>query len=211
MNKKDIILYASIAGGAYLAYWYVTHYGPNGLVSAGSVSYWDTWFGASTPTTSTTTPLTDAQKAAAALAAQQAACVAPNQWTNNACVAPANTPPSQADLVTKLLQAANAPNNGIFMNADQWNYYRNIIAPPALTPAQFGTAFPELTATNRGTFTADMFVGRLHSAGLAGIGGMGYLSNGMGDVIPVPSRPSVPMMSFGGALNPAFPGKKGWA
>lgn len=35
-----------LAGGAALAYWYVTSYGPTGAVSAGSVSWWNTWFGA---------------------------------------------------------------------------------------------------------------------------------------------------------------------
>lgn len=71
MNKNNMMKYALIAGGAYLAYWWVTNYGPSGPVSdqsgnpiPGAVSYWASWFGgaatgavtASSTSTSTALP-----------------------------------------------------------------------------------------------------------------------------------------------------------
>ncbi len=54
MNKKSILTYAMIAGGAYALYWYVTNYGPagkitdaNGNAIPGATSWWASWFGAS--------------------------------------------------------------------------------------------------------------------------------------------------------------------
>lgn len=64
--------------------------------------------------------------------------------------------------------------NGM-MNADQWNYFRNRLHPPDLTPAQFGAAFSDPSAQR----TAADFVAQLKTAGLAGVG--------LGSVtIPVP-------------------------
>lgn len=196
MNKKDIILYASIAGGAYLVYWYVTNYGPMGAVSAGAMSYWDSWFG---------------QSAATLLPVNQGTMpTGPSQQVTPPVTSTTANPVN--DLRSRLLAAASA-GASTMMNADQWNYYRNNIAPPALTPAQFGAAFPNMTADRGPNMTVDQFLSAINAAGLVGNAGMMGIGmgRGIGDVIPVPSRPSVPMMSFGGALNPAFPSKKGWA
>ena len=60
MQKNDIIMYASIAGGAYLLYWYLNNYGPTGAVHnsagalTGNASYWATWFNPATTPTPTT-------------------------------------------------------------------------------------------------------------------------------------------------------------
>lgn len=89
MDKKSLIKYALIAGGAYLAYWYITNFGPNGAVTdqsgntiPGAVSWWASWFGGTStapaitaaPSQTTTQTQTAAQIAAAqaALAAAQA-------------------------------------------------------------------------------------------------------------------------------------------
>jgi hypothetical protein len=52
MKKGDVITLLVIAGGGYLAYWWVTNNGPNGAVFNAqgqkvNPSYWDAWFGAS--------------------------------------------------------------------------------------------------------------------------------------------------------------------
>lgn len=62
MGKSDLIKYAMIAGGAYLAYWYITNNGPQGAVynAAGNKiapSYWDSWFGSATIPAPSTGPL----------------------------------------------------------------------------------------------------------------------------------------------------------
>lgn len=47
MKDKSSLITALIVGaGGFAIYWYVTNYGPNGAVSAGAVSWWNTWFGA---------------------------------------------------------------------------------------------------------------------------------------------------------------------
>jgi hypothetical protein len=96
------------------------------------------------------------------------------------------------------------------LNADQWNYYRNNLFPPALTPDQFGTLLSKLSAgVTRDAMNVDQFLYALQSSGVVG-GLSGGIQGGMGDVVPVQSRPSVSMMSFGGGFN-AFPQKKNWS
>lgn len=60
MGKNGIITLVVVAGGGYLAYWYMTNYGPTGSVMVNGVkvapSYWDTWFGG--VATTSTTPVT---------------------------------------------------------------------------------------------------------------------------------------------------------
>jgi hypothetical protein len=56
---SDITSILLMVGGAAAAYWYITSYGPNGAVSAGAVSWWNTWFGTTAalpPASTTTTP-----------------------------------------------------------------------------------------------------------------------------------------------------------
>jgi hypothetical protein len=83
-----------------------------------------------------------------------------------AAPAPAPSLLSPAALIAALKSAAAgdpALKNGT-MNQDQWNYYRNTIAPPALTAAQLASAYPP---GNEVAITADQFVNQLHSVGLA--------------------------------------------
>jgi hypothetical protein len=237
MNKNDIIKYLAIAGGVYAVYWYINNYGPNGAVydttgNAVQPSYWSTWFGTAAPVTPGQTPaqiaaaqaLITAQatgnQAAAAkaaadkLAADQAAQVAAS---SSAAIAAAQAAEAKAltgaSLRASLMKAANVPE-GSFLNVDQWSYYYNQIKTP-LTSDQFQTAFltPVWTGANIANATAPMPVDRaapltvdqyLQKLGTVGL-------SGLGDVVPVGSRPQIPMMTFGGAFNSPFPTKKGWA
>jgi hypothetical protein len=211
MNKDDIMKYALIAGGAYAVYWYVTNHGPLGAVFAAdgvtkvTPSYWDSWFGTTVTAPVVTQPTTPVFTPVAQ---------APGTPVIQTPPAPSAPALNLAQLTTAVLSAANANANTV-MNADQWNFYRNNIQPPALTPDQFGTLLSKLPAgVTRDAMTVDQFMNALYNSqvvpGLSGgIQGMG-MGMGMGDVVPVQSRPSVPMMSFGGGFN-AFQQKKNWS
>ncbi len=221
MNKDDIMKYALIAAGAYAVYWYLNNYGSQGAVysSTGAkvnASYWDGLFG--TTTTATVTPIGSQPGSTTLTAAQQAqaACLPPNTWNAGTvhCDTPAPAPPAMtvAALRTAILNAAGvnaySANAGYSLSADQWNYYQNTVNPPALTGSEFGSVIAALPAgVDRSSLTVDQFLSALLASGV-GKGGLHGI--GMGDIVPGGSRPSVPMMSFGGAFN-AFPGKKGWS
>jgi hypothetical protein len=86
-------------------------------------------------------------------------------------------------MVTKLKAAVTTAGGDASgkLNQDQWNYYRNQLWPPDLTGAQLGAAFPNGSEQ----VTAEDFVSRLHSVGLAGLG--------LGAVhIPVPVQVRTP-------------------
>lgn len=201
MNKNDIIKYAAIAGGLYAVYWYLNNYGPTGAVSAGSVSYWNSWFGTA---------------AAVAAPAQPAQPTGPvNQPPAQPVLTQTNNPPppppppkfsAYAQLREAIIQAAGLNDNvvtqGYVMTADQWNYYQNIVNPPALTGAQFGQVINALPAgANRNSLSIDQFIAGLKASGvLTGL-------SGLGEVMSTYSVPSVPMMSFGGnAFSSPFGG-----
>jgi hypothetical protein len=42
---SEVMTVVLVAGGGLAVYWYITNYGPNGAVSAGNASWWQTWFG----------------------------------------------------------------------------------------------------------------------------------------------------------------------
>ena len=66
------------------------------------------------------------------------------------------------------------------LNADGWNYYFNSLLGAPLSGAQFQSAFPAITATDRGpTMTAQQFVAALLNAGITAPSGYGM--NGLGD------------------------------
>ena len=186
--KKDnnVMTMVLVLGGLGAAYWYLTRYGPNGAAynSAGQqvgFTWWQTWFGgvtaqavAQTTTTTTTSPATVTQTPGGAT----------------------QPPPSATtDVRTKLLTAAGGVNS---LNADQWDYYRNQLYPPALSSNQFGLAFPVRTDPMP-TMTVDQFISALQAAGInpaspgAGVSGVRGIYN-------TPSVSSVPSMSFGGSL-----------
>jgi hypothetical protein len=195
MNKNDIIKYAAIAGGLYAVYWYLNNYGPTGAVSAGSVSYWSSWFGGTAAAPVVTQPTGPVNQPPAQPVVTQ---------PTGPITAPTNT--GQAPKFSKyaalreaILQAAGITDadaaQGRALSADQWNYYQNIVNPPALTGTQFGQVVGTLPASgygSRGSMTIDQFMTALQSSGV--FSGL----SGVGDVVPSYSVPSVPMMSFGG-------------
>ena len=237
MNKNDIIKYLAIAGGAYALYWYLTNYGPSGAVTAGGVSWWNSWFGGSVaaPATTTTTTTTNGSGAGAGsgvpgtltpaqqLAAAQSACVAPNTWNSltQSCApavdytgtlvpayaaygpgdttAPNTGAPSTVE--TAMILQNYGGNASDMLTATKWASYR----PMPLSTAQFSSAFPGAAATtpmNLGTF-----MNALYKAGLAGVGMVVPTNQGMGDVVGVGSRPSIPTgmgMAFGGRPIPSM-------
>lgn len=188
MNKDQIIKWLAVAGGAYLVYWYLTSYGPDGSVAEGHASYWSTWFGGATA---------GAVAAGAGAAAPAGTTGAgAGAGTGAGATHPATSTPAQpVTLKDKILSAARV-TAGATMSADQWNYYRNIVAPPALTGEQFGNAFPDPRGSGsagdpNAAMTVDQFLARISAAGLSGVG----------SIVRVQSAPSIPSMSFGGSLR----------
>ncbi len=186
MKKNDIMMYAAIAAGGYLVYWYLTKNGPSGAAfdQAGhqiAPSYWDTWFGgAATGTTPVTQPGTG---------------VVTQVPTTTTTTGGGNT---ATDVRTRLMTAAGG---AIGLTADQWNYYRNQLFPPALTADQFARAFPVRTDPMP-SLTVDQFLAAVQAAGINASTGLG----GLGAIIPTNSVASIPSMSFGGSLRNAVPG-----
>ena len=207
MNKNDMIKYAAIAGGAYLVYWYLTNYGPNGAVTAANpVSYWSNWFGAAT---------TPATAPAAAPVAAGIPATTPGPVTGPVTQAtlqpvltqpsaPAITPPVNTQIRQQILTAsASAPPgsiNGGYAVPDVWSYYWQQITHVTITPQQMGQMFPPTSSGTGAPLNLDQFLAKLPSAGLAGIGAVGA-------VVTVPSTPSLPSMSFGGSFRK--PGMRG--
>jgi len=179
----SVLKWGLIAGGAYLLYRNFTGTGGgfslSDLVSAASVAP------AALP----------AQPAAPAASGVRATAPAAPQTQNP----PAqqfvyqshNQTPAAASLAAELTAAAAGDAflvNGAF-NADHWAFYYNLIRT-ALTPTQFGAAFPGMTDTDRGPdITAGEFVARLQAAGLAGLDvkGLGALDDSMYVCVPVRS------------------------
>jgi hypothetical protein len=152
-----------------------------GILGVGAYFLWQWWQGqaapaASVPSTGTGTPTTTGSNT----------LPVPVQTT------PTPTPSSANSLAAKLIQLGGQGP----MNADNWSYYFTQVNGAALTPAQFQSAFPAITASDRGsTMTAQQFVAALASAGLAAPAGYGL--NGLGQVrvvvpIPVPMLPQMP-------------------
>lgn len=188
MNKNDYIKYAAIAGGAYLVYWYVTNYGPNGAVSAGAESYWNTWFGVATVPTGMNTAPVPTQQPAQATVIQPSAAVA---------VAPTGN----TQLRTAMLQASsgNTAITGGYAIPDVWSYYFQQVSGRAITSAQLSAMFPPGANGTGAPLTIDQFLAALPSQGLAGVG----------SIVSTPASNSLPSsMSFGGALRRG-PGMQG--
>jgi hypothetical protein len=199
MKKNDLMMILAVGAGGYLLYWYLTKNGPNGAVfnaagqPTGAPSYWDSWFGGGTPAGSTVVMTPTGQTV-----------VVPTTTTTNPVVTQTGT--TATDVRTRLLTASGGQNN---LTADQWNYYRNQLFPPALSPQAFGAAFPVRTDPMP-SLSIDQFLAALNAAGInaaapgtgGGLSGMGRIGN----IVPVPSVASIPSMSFGGSLAQAVPG-----
>lgn len=187
MKKNNMMTMVMVVGGIGVAYWYLTRYGPQGAAYNASgqqiaATWWDTWFGGS---------------------AQVAAQTSTNTGTTTSQTPSGSTtpPPSTTtDIRTRLLTAAGGVTQ---LNADQWNYYRNSLFPPALTPNQFGAAFP-VRVDPMPNMTVDQFLASLVGAGVNPANPNAGVS-GIRGVIPVPAVPPIPSMSFGGSLATARP------
>lgn len=85
-------------------------------------------------------------------------------------------PPAAPDLKAKILSASKGDPaiTGGKASAHIWNYYRNTLAPPALSVADFVRAFPNGTDLNQ--WTLDEFLAAVKAAGLSGFGGLSALS-----------------------------------
>jgi hypothetical protein len=84
------------------------------------------------------------------------------------------------------------------MNADQWDYYRNQLYPPALTGQQFGAAFGARVDPMPG-MSVDQFLSALTAAGINPANPNVGVS-GLRGVVPANTVAQVPSMSFGGSL-----------
>lgn len=166
MKQKDIIIVAAVVAGGYLLYTYLKDSGQ-----------WDQWFGSGIQPQP-----------------QPGQPVNPPVGTQP----PAN-PPAQAPTNTLRAELLAAARGNVYlvadrMNGHQWNYYRNILRPPALTGEEMGAAFPGATADMQ--MTVDEFLAKVQNAGLSAI---------------VPASP-VQSMSFGGSLAGPYGARKrgGW-
>ena len=187
MDKNQIIKYAAIAGGAYLAYWYVTSYGPGGHVSTGVLSYWDTWFGGTQPAAA------PVQQAGTPQPAPQAVVTQPS----------AAAPPVNAAVRQQILTAsAGDPSiSGGYAVPDVWSYWWQKVTGKTISGAQMLTMFPPTAGTTTGApLSLDQFLSKLPSAGLSG-------GIGVGSIVTTRTAPSIPSMNFGGSFR--TPGMRG--
>ena len=182
MDKKDIMKWAAVAGGAYLVYWYLTSYGPTGSKAEGHASYWDTWFGGAPAVAATT----------AATQPQQPVTTQP-VLTQPSAPAPAPVAPVNNTAVKQQILAASAGQiQGGYAIADVWSYFWQQVTGKTITPEQFQAAFNPPSATDRGAqMNIDQFLSKLSGVGISGIG----------SIVKTPSIPSIPSMSFGGSLR----------
>lgn len=189
MKKDNMMTMVLVVGGLGLAYWYVTRYGPNGASydSAGhkiQPTWWDSWFGG--------------VQASQVPAGTQSNTTTPTSTTQTPGGSGQPAPSTTTDVRTKLLTASGGVMS---LTADQWNYYRNNLFPPALSPAQFGLAFPTRTDPMP-QMSVDQFIQALVSAGINPANPNAGVS-GLRGVIPAQPVPPIPSMSFGGSLATA--------
>jgi hypothetical protein len=141
MKKNDLIMYGAIAAGAFGVWWYITSYGPQGAVKdangnliPGTISYWDSWFGA----TATTTAAVSAPAPAPAPA--QVMAPAQQQLPPAQTQAPA-PPPAQPQPISAYVPPS-AP--GVMATPVEIAYIQSLIQPSDL-PA-FQAMIPTLTS-----------------------------------------------------------------
>ena len=186
--NKDMMKYLVIGGGIFAAYWYITHFGPNGSVSEGAVSWWDTWFGSGVP---------------APVPGNTTVVV--NQNPQPVLTQPGSGTPAPTSTIRQQILAASAGNpqiSGGYADPSVWSYYWQQVTGKTITGQQMVQMFPPVGNTGVGAPTnLDQFLAGLQSAGLSGI------PNGMGAIVNVPSAPSLPSMNFGGSFR--RPGLRG--
>lgn len=201
-DNSQLITFALLGVGGYALYWYITNYGPTGPVlnAAGvktSPSYWDGWFGASTPAVSATTQPAANPTTVTTTSTNGTTTTTPigttatqtgPQWPN--------APITQANSAQVIAWLQNAANGNQFlvnnqMNADQWNYFLNSISAFPLQSFDqifFPNGRPS-DPSQYPVYTAGAFVQKVIASGLSGIG----------DIIRVPA---------GGGLGNAFSGRR---
>lgn len=192
MKKDNMMTMVLVLGGLGVAYWYVTRYGPSGAAYDATgrqvqPTWWDTWFGGGT-------------QAAQVPAGTQSNTTTPTSTTQTPGGSGQPAPSTTTDVRTKLLTASGGVNN---LNADQWNYYRNNLFPPALSAQQFGLAFP-VRSDPMPAMTVDQFMQALVSAGI-NPANPGTGVSGIRGVVSAQPVPPIPSMSFGGSLATARP------
>ena len=217
MKKNDVIMLAVIAAGGYVLY--------NYLKSSGQ---WDKWFGASTApgtspsapgaTTAIVDPAYSAYLQAQAQLAAQGQNSVPSVYKQNPVPVQTSVPPSGTATYTSsdpapaaadpnkvaMLQAAiNADAYSVngTLNADQISYhYAELFT--ALTPAQFGQAFPSTAPWRNDPMTAQQFMNQLAGSGLGDIVGPTLRNKSLSF--------AGPRSAFGGAFRPTTPWKGAW-
>jgi hypothetical protein len=178
--NKDMMKYLVIGGGVFAVYWYVTNYGPLGAVSAGHVSYWDTWFGnAPAPVQTSTGPVV----------------VNPNPQP---VVTQPGTTPAPTSTIRQQMLAASTGNpqiSGGYADPSVWSYYWQQITGKTISGQQMVQMFPPVGNTGIGAPTnVDQFLAGIQAGGLSGL-------NGIGAIVNVPAAPSLPGMNFGGSFR----------
>lgn len=198
--NKDWMKYLAIAGGAYLAYWYVTNYGPSGAVSAGHISYWDTWFGSATAPA----PVQTGGPTSPGYPNQPPSPVTAQPGTQATLTQPSSTPahttaPVSTALRQQILNAStgNPAIQGGYAIPDVWSYYWQQITGRSISAQQLAQAFPPTSTGTGAPLNLDQFLTGLQGVGLSGVG----------HVVTVPQIPSIPSMSFGGSYRK--PGMRG--
>jgi len=81
-------------------------------------------------------------------------------------------------IASPLVVAAGFTDPTTQLNVDNWSYYYLSLTGTTLSPTVLQAAFPYLTATNRGSMTAQQFL-----SGLQGVGGLSGLGSDVG--IPI--------------------------
>lgn len=189
MKKDQMIKWGVIVGGGVLAYWYVTSYGPNGHVSTGVLSWWDTWFGAGTPAP------------APAPSTNMIPQATPQSVVNQPAAGPVITAPVNTQVKQQILAASGNDQaiKGGYAIPDVWSYYWQHVTGKTISPAQMVQMFPPTSTGSGAPLNLDQFLSALPAAGLGNVG--------LGAIVSVGSAPSVPSMNFGGSFRK--PGMRG--
>jgi hypothetical protein len=210
MNKDQMIKWGVIIGGGVLAYWYVTSYGPHGAVSAGNVSWWDTWFsGASAPApvaAASTGPVVAASTGPVVAASTGTQTTQPG-YPNQPSSIPSGQPVITQSPVRQQILAASSGDpavKGGYAIPDVWSYYWQQATGITITPQQFATMMQGSTAPlNLDQFLAKLPIAAPRPSALLALDGL----SGIGSIVSVPSIPSIPAMNFGGSFR--RPGMRG--
>ena len=193
MNKDQMVKWGLIVGGGVLTCWYIINYGPNGHVSTGALSWWDTWFGAGTPV-----PAGTGTTPAATGPVNQAT---PQATVTQPIAGPSISAPVNNQVKQQILTASGADQaiKGGYAIPDVWSYYWQQVTGKTISSAQMLQMFPPTSTGSGAPLNLDQFLSALPAAGLGNVG--------LGSIVSVGSSPSVPSMNFGGSFRK--PGMRG--